>query len=223
VNPLDLLAHFAPSQIATREINRLLAEQPAARERLQRFASKSARFALSPIAFTFRVRSNGEVETFNPANEIDGAKPDVSIIGTLDALSAVLRAGDAASSADRMQRAMQYVTIEGNVGFAQEIAFLAEHLRIEPEERVAQGLRRLLPMFPTHAIDAAAVNGVQGAKTFLRWSVDAGDRLMRASAEYLVHESATLVSRDEFNRFTDDVQALNNRIERTIKRAAQQS
>jgi ubiquinone biosynthesis accessory factor UbiJ len=222
VNPLDLLAHFAPSQVASREINRLLAEQPAARERLQRFAGKSARFALSPIGFTFRVRSNGEVETVNTANEIDGAKPDVSITGTLDAISAVMRASDSASSSDRMQAAMQHVTIEGNVGFAQEIAFLAENLRVEPEESVAQGLRRLLPMLPTHALDAAAVNGVRGAKTLLRWSVDASERLMQACAEYLVHENPTLVSRDEFKRFTDDVQALNNRIERAIKRSQQQ-
>ncbi len=214
MNPLDLLAHFAPNRIAEREINLLLSQQSAARDRLVKFAGKSAKFALGPFVFAFKVRVNGEVEALDSFAQPNlTIQPDVSITGSMEAVGAFLRGGK-----DGAQAAMAHLNIQGNVGFAQELAFLAENIRYEPEERIAQGLRRIFPMMPTNALDAAAVQGVSIGKGLFSWATDAGSRLAKASADYLVHENPMLVLREDLTQFTSDVEALGHRIERTVKR-----
>jgi ubiquinone biosynthesis protein UbiJ len=76
---------------------------------------------------------------------------------------------------------MRRVSIEGNAGLAAELAYVARHLRPDPEEWLAPWLG-----------DAAAERTGRAVRSALRWTIQAGERAARASAEFAVHEARLL-------------------------------
>ena len=82
---------------------------------------------MSPVVLTLLVQPDGYL---GAVDETDAHQFDVTISVPSDALPAFVQGGQAA--------VMKHVKIEGDAEFATVIAKLAEHLRWEPEEDLAQ-------------------------------------------------------------------------------------
>jgi ubiquinone biosynthesis protein UbiJ len=211
-------------------VNHLLIREAWARERLGRFAGKTAQLAAPPFSVDFLVRDDGLLAPLPRAAESkstsmstsastssklsgsgvesktasDTLPPlfDVTLTMPREAVPEILRSGQAA--------AMKYVRIEGDADFAAAIGYLAENLRWEPEEDLARVIG-----------DAAAyrIGGVvrAGAAQFER----AGRNLVESITEYLVDENRQLVRAVELNDLRadltetrDDLARLEKRLER---------
>lgn len=107
-------------------VNHLLARESWARERLAPYAGKTARLACPPVVLTLLVQPDGYL---GAVGETEAQQFDVTISVPSDALPAFVQGGQAA--------VMKHVKIEGDAEFATVIAKLAEHLRWEPEEDLA--------------------------------------------------------------------------------------
>jgi len=110
----------ASAPLVAAAINRLTKPAPLSRERLGRFAGKTALFRVGPVAVSLTVQTTGEVL---PAAE--AAAPDLEV-RVSPFLLPRLAAHDEAAYRD--------VETLGDVEFAGEVAFLAKHLRWDAEE-----------------------------------------------------------------------------------------
>lgn len=96
------------------------------------------------------------------------------------------------------------VTLEGVSGegaLADELRYLAQHLRWDFEEE----LSRLMG-------DVAAERLGNAMRSFVRWQVDAAQRVTEAFADY------SLVRREELEHFAADVEGLRSAIEKLERR-----
>ncbi len=84
-----------------------------------------------------------------------------------------------------------------------------QRLRPEPEEELARFVG-----------DAAAVRIVGLMRAAAATAADGAQRLARTATDYLVAENPMLVTRSEGERFTADVSALRDAVERLDKRLA---
>ena len=179
----------------TAALNHVLASAPLAKERLARFAGKTAAFHVGPLDFAWTVQTTGEVTA-----AVTNATRDLDV--TLSPfLVPRIAAGDT--------QAMREVRMEGDAEFAHEISFLASNLTWDVEEDLSKVTG-----------DIAAHRIVGGAKTGVAWAKDSAHRLAAGAAEYWTEESPLIASRvkvDEFIRgvseFRDDVERLEKRIE----------
>lgn len=181
------------AQAAVRVLNRLLDREPAARERLQPFAGRAAQFELPPFALLLGVDADGR---FSVAT--GGA--DVSITVDPSSLPAALLDPNAI---------MRNVKLAGDAEFAQVLSQVLQRLRPEPEEELARFVG-----------DAAAVRIVGLMRAAAATAADGAQRLARTATDYLVAENPMLVTRSEGERFTADVSALRDAVERLDKRLA---
>jgi ubiquinone biosynthesis protein UbiJ len=157
-------------------LNQLLDRERWARERLERFAGRSAELRpplLPPLRLA--IAAGGRVEPGGPEPEA---------IVTLDGVSG---AGE----------------------FAEELRYLAKHLRWDAEEE----LSRIVG-------DVAAQRIGGTVRAFARWQGDAARRVGEAFADYLTTESGTLVRRAELEDFAAQVEALRAAIDRLERRLA---
>lgn len=173
-------------------LNRMLAREQWARERLAPFAGRVARFEAPPFALAFRIDEGG---VFANAARLE---PAVTVGADLAALPLAL--GDP-------QAMMRNVSLKGDADFAQALAFVLQNLRPEPEEELSRFVG-----------DVAA----QRIVGFLRSSAshwrELAERMLENSAHYLVTENPMIVGRDEVSEFNADVARLRDDVARLDKR-----
>lgn len=179
--------------LAARAINRLTAATPLARDRLARFAGKTASFRVGPLPVALTVQTTGEVL---PA--VEGSTRDLEV-----RVSPFLLPRLAAQD----ESAYREVETAGDVEFAGEVAFLARHLKWDVEE----DLSRLIG-------DSAAHGLATAARDAAAWGRDAGGRLAAGAAEYWTEEDPLIASRVKVQGFVDGVAGLRDAVERLDKR-----
>lgn len=178
---------------AVRALNRLLDRDAAARERLQPFAGRIARFELAPLTLLLGIDADGH---FSAA----AGTPDVTIRVDAGALPSLL--------VDR-NALLRRLHLEGDAEFAQTLAQVLQRLPPEPEEELAR-----------YVGDAAAVRIVGALRSVAGAVGDGAARLARSTSDYLVGESALLAGRREAEGFGRDVTELRDAVERLEKRIA---
>jgi ubiquinone biosynthesis protein UbiJ len=173
-------------------LNRMLAREQWARERLAPFAGRVARFEAPPFALAFRIDEGGVFA------DSERAEPAVTVGADLAALPLAL--GDP-------QAMMRNVSLKGDADFAQALAFVLQNLRPEPEEELSRFVG-----------DVAA----QRIVGFLRSSAshwrELAERMLENSAHYLVTENPMIVGRDEVSEFNAEVARLRDDVARLEKR-----
>ena len=183
----------ASASLAAGAINRLTAATPLARERLLRFAGKTAVFRVGPLPVALTVQTTGEVL---PASE--GAAGDLEV-----RLSPFLLPRLAAHD----EAAYRDVETTGDVEFAGEVAFLAKHLKWDVEEDLSKVVG-----------DAAANRMVSAARGAAAWGKDASERMAAGAAEYFTEEDPLIASRVKVEEFVAGVSELRDAVERLEKR-----
>jgi ubiquinone biosynthesis protein UbiJ len=183
----------ASASLAAGAINRLTAATPLARERLLRFAGKTAVFRVGPLPVALTVQTTGEVL---PASE--GAAGDLEV-----RLSPFLLPRLAAHD----EAAYRDVETTGDVEFAGEVAFLAKHLKWDVEEDLSKVVG-----------DAAANRMVSAARGAAAWGKDASERMAAGAAEYFTEEDPLIASRVKVEGFVAGVTELRDAVERLEKR-----
>jgi ubiquinone biosynthesis protein UbiJ len=184
---LDPLA----SQAVHAVLNRLLAREPWAREKLAPFAGRAARFEFGPLTLTLAIVEGGSVGG-------SAAAPDVTI--ALDPAAAPAALFDPAA-------VLRNVRLSGDAEFAQALSFVLQNLRPEPEEELARFVG-----------DAAAVRIMELLRAVAAQVRDGGQRLAVSAADYFVAENPMLAARDEVNSFGREVHLLRDAVERLDKR-----
>jgi ubiquinone biosynthesis protein UbiJ len=183
----------APAAFVARAINRLTQASPVSRERLARFAGKTAAFRVGPLPVALTVQTTGEVL---PA-AADAAR-DLEM-----RISPFLLPRLAA----RDESAFREVAVTGDVEFAGEVAFLAKHLKWDIEEDLSKVVG-----------DAAAHRMVSTARDAAAWGKDASERLAAGAAEYWTEEDPLIASRVKVEDFVAGVTELRDAVERLDKR-----
>jgi ubiquinone biosynthesis protein UbiJ len=185
-----------PAFLVAGAINRLTGAAPLSRERLARFAGKTASFRVGPVPpVALTVQTTGEVL---PA--VEGLAPDLEI-----RMSPFLLPRLAA----RDEAAFRDVEMQGDMEFAGEIAYLAKNLRWDVEEDLSKVVG-----------DAAAHRAVSTARAAAAWGRDASERLAASAAEYWTEEDPLIASRVKVEDFVAGVTELRDAVERLDKRIA---
>jgi ubiquinone biosynthesis protein UbiJ len=173
-------------------LNRGLPRSPRARALCAALSGRSVALAVPDIA-RVRLSSNGQTLAVTR----DDAPADATVRGGL--LSLLALSGPSAEAV--VQRGD--VTISGDSEVAQGFRELAQLLRPDPEEE----LSLLIGDVPAHQLARIARGGA-------RWSVRAADTTLRNLAEFLGHERADLVPRNEGEQFLRGVDALREGVDR---------
>ena len=182
-----------PADAAAGFINKLTGATPVSRQRLGKFAGRTAAFHVGPFDASLTVQTTGEVL---PA--VTGAAKDLEV-----RLSPFLLPRLAA----RDEAAYRDVQMTGDADFAAEIAFLAKNLKWDVEEDLSRVVG-----------DAAANRAVGAATAAAGWGRDAAGRLAASAAEYFTEESPLIASRVKVAGFVDEVSLLRDAVERLEKR-----
>lgn len=185
---IDQLANSA----AVSALNRTLAREQWARDKLVPFAGRIARFDAAPFALTLQVADDGTFTT------TDKGEPAVTIGIALSSLPLAMFDPPAA---------MKDVRLSGDAEFAQALAFVLQNLRPEPEEELSRFIG-----------DAAA----QRLVGFMRASASqwrqTAENMLDSTAHYVVTENPMVVSRDDLDTFNQDVNRLRDAVARVEKR-----
>ena len=177
----------------TAALNRLLHDSPLAMERLRPHAGRTVRFEVGPMRMAFCIQPQGDVAAASP----DGLR-DVTVRVSPVALPRLAAHDEAA---------LREVRIEGDAELAQEVAFLARHLRWDAEE----DLSRVVGDIAAHRI-------VSGARALSRGGRDAAARAVAGAAEYWTEEAPLVASRVKVEDFVRGVDALRDGLDRLEKR-----
>lgn len=172
-------------------LNRLLARETWARDKLAPYAGRIARFQALPFVLSLAVAEGG---TF----AVGEGQPSVTV--TVDPASAPQALVDP-------QALLRNVRLTGDAEFAQALSQVLQNLRPEPEEELARIIG-----------DAAAVRIVGLLRTALAQAQDNAERLARAAADYFVAENPMLAARGEVDEFSREVVRLRDDVERLAKR-----
>ena len=182
-----------PASVVALAVNRLTGAAPLSRERLSRFAGKTAVFRVGPLPVALTVQTTGEVL---PAGA--GAAGDLEV-----RLSPFLLPRLAAHD----EAAYRDVETTGDVELAGEVAFLARHLKWDVEEDLSKVVG-----------DAAANRMVSAARGAAAWGKDASERMAAGAAEYFTEEDPLIASRVKVEGFVAGVTELRDAVERLEKR-----
>jgi ubiquinone biosynthesis protein UbiJ len=216
-------------------VNHLLAREEWAREQLRAYAGKTARLESPPFSIGLQVGDQGLLRAWpvssdqavradesrnpqqsdlrgQPAQQSASQSPsphagapvtettyDVTIRASASAASAFLQGGQAA--------AMKHVKIDGDAEFASTIARLAEHLRWEPEEDLAQLIG-----------DAPAHQFAEHARATLAQARRSGQSLLESVAEYFLDENPQLVRHGSLDQMRSELVSLRDALARLEKR-----
>ncbi len=190
-----MIDQFA-SSAAIAVLNRMLAREQWARDKLAPFAGRSARFDAAPFTLTLQVADGGMFAAASSNN--NQGEPSVTIGVALSSLPLAML---------DPQAAMKDVRLSGDAEFAQALAFVLQNLRPEPEEELSRFIG-----------DAAA----QRLVAFLRASASQwkqiADNMLDSTAHYVVTENPMVVSRDDLEAFNQDVNRLRDAVARAEKR-----
>lgn len=177
------------SRAAVAVLNRWLAREAWARDRLSPFAGRVARLALPPLAIVFEVTAEGLL-----ASHAGDRPPDVSLTANTAALPWLLL--------DR-KALVRDVQLTGDAEFAQALGFVLQNLKPEPEEDLAPWIG-----------DAAAVQLVAGARAAFAHALATGKRLSETASDYLTIENPILASQQELDDFAQAVGELRDATDR---------
>lgn len=173
-------------------LNRMLAREAWAREKLEPFAGRSARFDAAPFSITLNISEDG---TFSAARE---EEPAVTVAVALSTLPLALT--DPAA-------AMKDVRLAGDAEFAQALGFVLQNLRPEPEEELSRFVG-----------DIAAQRIVGLLRLSASHWRDLAERMLDNTANYFITEDPMLVPREEVDAFNQDVDRLRDDVARLEKR-----
>ncbi|MTV40346.1 ubiquinone biosynthesis accessory factor UbiJ [Duganella radicis] len=180
---------------ASAAINHLLAQEPWARQELQRHAGKTACIDAGTAALRLRVTADGYLEA---APEEEAARVTIRV-----------KLSDLPLIAQNRERAFSYVQIEGDAEFANAISNLSKTLRWEAEH----DLEKLIGPI-------AAVRAVSGAKAAFEAIKTGQQKLAQNVAEFLLDEKQVLVRPHTVDGYSADVTRLRDDVERFAKRLA---
>lgn len=173
-------------------LNRLLAAEPWARERLAPFAGETLELRAPPLpALRLAVAEGGTIEAGN-------AEPSLTMTLKPDLLVALARGEE---------HALRAVDVQGNGRLAAEVLVLARHLRWEVEE----DLSRVFGDVVAHRMAGAA-------RAFAAWHLDTAQRLGGALVDYVTDEKPLLVRRAELETFAEPLTRLRDALARLEKR-----
>jgi len=173
-------------------LNRLLAAEPWARQRLAPFAGELIEMRAAPLpTLRLRIVEGGTVEA---------AEGEAGLRMTFrpQLLAALLRGEE---------HALHSVAVEGNSQLAAEVLFLARHLRWDVEEELSRFVG-----------DIAAHRVAEAGRAFAAWHADAFARLAAAVGDYLTDEKHILARRAELDALDESVARLRDGIARLDKR-----
>jgi ubiquinone biosynthesis protein UbiJ len=174
-------------------LNHLLGQAEWARRQLQAFAGRQARFDMPPWQLAFSVSAEG---LFEPVGE-----------GEID-VTVALPAETPLLALQGIDRAMAEAHVTGNAEFATALSFVLKNLRWDAEEDLAKVVG-----------DIAAHRIFGAASSLADWQRQTIRNVAENIGEYLAEESRLLVSRREFNAFSDELADLVTRIDALAARA----
>ena len=180
------------SSAAVALLNRMLAREQWARDKLAPFSGRSARFDAAPFGLTLQVTDGG---TFDVAHT---AAPAVTIGVALSSLPLAML---------DPQAAMKDVQLSGDAEFAQALAFVLQNLRPEPEEELSRFIG-----------DAAAQRLVGFMRASASQWKQIAENMLDNTAHYVVTENPMVVGRDDLDGFNQDVNQLRDAVARIEKR-----
>lgn len=180
------------SSAAIALLNRMLAREQWARDKLASFAGRSARFDAAPFALILRVTDQG---TFVVA---DQGEPAVTIGVALSSLPLAML---------DPQAAMKDIRLSGDAEFAQALAYVLQNLRPEPEEELSRFIG-----------DAAAQRLVGFMRASATQWKQIAENMLDNTAHYVVTENPMVVGRDDLESFNQDVNHLRDAVARIEKR-----
>jgi len=180
---------------ASAAINHLLAQEPWARQELQRHAGKIACIDAGSAALRLRVTADGYLEAA-PAEE--AARVTIRV-----------KLSDLPLIAQNRERAFSYVQIEGDAEFANAISNLSKTLRWEAEHDLEKVIGPI-----------AAVRAVSGAKAVFEAVKTGHQKLAENVAEFLLDEKQVLVRPQTVDAYSAEVTRLRDDAERFAKRLA---
>ena len=173
-------------------LNRLLAAEPWARERLAPFAGMSFELRAPPLpGLRFVILPGGTLEA-------GGEQPALVMTLRAQALPALMQGEE---------HFMRSVEVAGDTRLAAAIMALMRQLRWDPEE----DLSRLVGDVAAHRLAGLA-------RGFAAWQADAARRLAEALRDYAVEEKRVLLSSTELSHFSAEVAKLRDAVERLEKR-----
>jgi ubiquinone biosynthesis protein UbiJ len=178
---------------AASTINHILAATPLAKERLAKFAGKTAEFHVGPMVFALTVQTTGEVTA-----AVAQAARDLEVRVSPFLLPRL---------AMNEEAAYREVVMQGDSDFAGEIGYLARHVKWDVEEDLSRVVG-----------DIAAHRLVSGARAAAAYGRDTSERLAAGAAEYWTEEDPLIASRVKVEQFGEDVDALRDAVERLEKR-----
>lgn len=180
----------------TAALNHVLRSTPVAMERLRPYAGRTAAFHVGPLTFAFTVQTTGEVTAALPE-----AARDLEV-----RLSPFLLPRLALHD----EAALREVEMLGDAELAQEVSFLARHLRWDAEEDLSRAVG-----------DVVAHRVIEGASIVARWTGEAAKRTTAGAAEYWTEEQPLIASRVKVEAFVREVSELRDAIERLEKKINQ--
>jgi len=190
---LPIAPTFDPIKPAAAVVNHLLAQAPWARERLVAHAGKIACIDAGAVQLRLMVAADGYVRD---------APAESSANVTLR-----LKLADLPLIAVNRERAVSYVTLEGDADFANTLSHLSQNLRWDAEDDVA----RLIG-------DIAARRAVSGARGLFDGLRAVHAKVTENLAEYFLEEQPMLIRPRTLQDFSADVVRLRDDLERLSKR-----
>jgi ubiquinone biosynthesis accessory factor UbiJ len=173
-------------------LNRLLASEAWARQRLAPFAGETLELRAAPLpTLRLRILEGGTVEA-------GGAEAGLTMTLKPELLVALARGEE---------HALRSVDVQGNARLAAEILVLARHLRWDVEEELSQVLG-----------DVVAHRLAGAARAFATWHLDAAQRVTGALVDYVTEEKKVLVRRADFEALSEPLARLRDAIARLDKR-----
>ena len=173
-------------------LNRLLAAEDWARQRLAPFAGETIELRAPPLpTLRLRILEGGTVAA-------GGAEPGLTMTLKPELLVALARGEE---------HAMRAVDVQGNAKLAAEVLVLARHLRWDLEE----DLSRLFGDVVAHRLAGAA-------RAFAAWHLDAAQRVAGALVDYATEEKKVLVRHAELETLAEPLAQLRDAIARLDKR-----
>lgn len=194
MRPGPLTGKATPEVAFSFLLNRLLAAEDWARQRLAPFAGETVELRAPPLpTLRFVVLEGGSVHAGDKT-----ADPGLTMTLKPELLVALTRGEE---------HAMRAVEVQGNAGLAAEVLVLARHLRWDLEE----DLSRLFGDVLAHRLAGAA-------RAFAAWHVDAAQRVAGALVDYATEEKKVLVRRAELETLAQPIAQLRDAIARLDKR-----
>ena len=173
-------------------LNRLLAAEEWARQRLAPFAGETIELRAPPLpTLRLRILQGGTVQA-------GGAEAGLTMTLKPELLGALARGEE---------HALRSVEVQGNARLAAEVLVLVRHLRWDVEE----DLSRLFGDVVAHRLAGAA-------RAFAAWHVDAAQRVAGALVDYATEEKKLLLRRAELETLAQPLAQLRDAIARLDKR-----